>query len=619
MDTNRIVKATWIVDSVKAGKVLDYTNYLLYTKQNTSQSKLNFSTEKNKIPLASAANHVLDYKNEVTQENIQDRDVVNTSGVYSTTCDLNNSEKNKTCIVRNGSHLIVGENSQPSRSCGQDSEINSVTHLKEELQDNSGYLHTGGEAASSCKSFAVDEIRVESPLLFSSNESECENVPLAGVQKANIKQNSSLIFSSGDDPLLGENYDCHLTEMQSLIKVENTLTGQEDKSISETNNLPQQDALKSVSSEDLNDKKFTNRVVSNTQNPNFLTDFYNNSRLHHISTMGALFKDYVGKLQQKSPDLSGKKHFLRWVKNKVDLCSSTIISPEEQSSNSRLVMHIDMDCFFVSVGLRNRPDLVGKPVAVAHARGNRMLGSNRTDPQAEFKLYMQKQKEKQTKENNSKQPQLFNVVNTHEKHDVSRKKEDISDMNEGFEEWNSLDDYQDDATFDTLEASEQMSEDSMKERANNTSSYPLNCSVEDNLTLNKSSLKEVSLPTSNREELHSSSDMEMKSLETTSSTGKIAMKTGAVALDSTSSLSEVASCSYEARKAGVKNGMFLGAALQLCPQLKTIPYDFESYKKVSFQLYDIVARWVLKQSSLFPLFQFPQSLLTLICTWPEYS
>jgi DNA repair protein REV1 len=31
-------------------------------------------------------------------------------------------------------------------------------------------------------------------------------------------------------------------------------------------------------------------------------------------------------------------------------------------------MHIDMDCFFVSVGLRKHPELRGKPVAVTHSR-----------------------------------------------------------------------------------------------------------------------------------------------------------------------------------------------------------------------------------------------------------
>lgn len=32
----------------------------------------------------------------------------------------------------------------------------------------------------------------------------------------------------------------------------------------------------------------------------FLGEFYNNSRLHHISTMGANFKRYVNELREKS-------------------------------------------------------------------------------------------------------------------------------------------------------------------------------------------------------------------------------------------------------------------------------------------------------------------------------
>lgn len=56
------------------------------------------------------------------------------------------------------------------------------------------------------------------------------------------------------------------------------------------------------------------------------------------------------------------------------------------------------------------------------------------------------------------------------------------------------------------------------------------------------------------------------------------------------SLSEIASCSYEARKMGLKNGMFVGKALQLCPDLKTIPYDFEQYKEVALTLYDTIAK-----------------------------
>ena len=56
----------------------------------------------------------------------------------------------------------------------------------------------------------------------------------------------------------------------------------------------------------------------------------------------------------------------------------------------------------------------------------------------------------------------------------------------------------------------------------------------------------------------------------------------------------MASCSYEAREAGVKNGMFLGPALKLCPDLQTIPYDFPGYEEVSNILYDTVASYSLE-------------------------
>jgi hypothetical protein len=39
--------------------------------------------------------------------------------------------------------------------------------------------------------------------------------------------------------------------------------------------------------------------------------------------------------------------------------------------------------------------------------------------------------------------------------------------------------------------------------------------------------------------------------------------------------------------------MFLGAALKLCPDLKTIPYDFEGYQEVAKTLYDTVASYTL--------------------------
>ncbi|KIJ63335.1 hypothetical protein HYDPIDRAFT_92853 [Hydnomerulius pinastri MD-312] len=57
-----------------------------------------------------------------------------------------------------------------------------------------------------------------------------------------------------------------------------------------------------------------------------------------------------------------------------------------------------------------------------------------------------------------------------------------------------------------------------------------------------------------------------------------------------SSTSEIASSSYEARAFGIKNGMSLRQARQLCPEVITIPYEFERYKSLSLQFYTILMR-----------------------------
>ncbi|KAJ5164139.1 DNA repair protein Rev1 [Penicillium coprophilum] len=49
--------------------------------------------------------------------------------------------------------------------------------------------------------------------------------------------------------------------------------------------------------------------------------------------------------------------------------------------------------------------------------------------------------------------------------------------------------------------------------------------------------------------------------------------------------SEIASCNYPARARGVKNGMWMKGALQLCPDLKVLPYDFPAYEDASRKFY----------------------------------
>ncbi|CAH1408060.1 unnamed protein product [Nezara viridula] len=199
------------------------------------------------------------------------------------------------------------------------------------------------------------------------------------------------------------------------------------------------------------------KVAKTASDERFLSEFYNNSRLHHISTMGSIFKQYVNDLRL---DKDHRYPGINELKTYISSTGNLELEEPLEAISSKVIMHIDMDCFFVSVGIRNRPELKGVPIAVTHAKGNR--------------------------------PQPNGNV----------KKEIEAYQNRGYH-------------FD------------------------------------KDKINEMD------------------------------------------SMAEVASCSYEARAAGVKNGMFLGQALKLCPSLKPIPYDFDSYKEVSFDLYNTVARYTL--------------------------
>ncbi len=56
------------------------------------------------------------------------------------------------------------------------------------------------------------------------------------------------------------------------------------------------------------------------------------------------------------------------------------------------------------------------------------------------------------------------------------------------------------------------------------------------------------------------------------------------------SKSDIASASYEARKFGVANGMWVSEAKKLCPDLLVVPYDFDEYRRVSNTFFETVAK-----------------------------
>ncbi|ALC43278.1 Rev1 [Drosophila busckii] len=228
-----------------------------------------------------------------------------------------------------------------------------------------------------------------------------------------------------------------------------------------------------TSPEQKNSSKLNNISANNNSHsartavdPAFLSEFYKNSRLHHIATLGSGFKQYVCELRQAHGNGTFKK--------RAEL-REALPRDVAYTSGKRYVMHIDMDCFFVSVGLRNHPELRGLPIAVTHSKGGSAATDVPVHPQSDRQL----------------EKELFAQRFEHVMHDNNL----VDKVRGGFEK--------------------------------------------------------------------------------------------------KSSLSEIASCSYEARQKGIKNGMFVGQALKLCPELKTIPYDFEGYREVAYALYNAVAQYTL--------------------------
>uniref|UniRef100_A0A9J2PK98 DNA repair protein REV1 n=1 Tax=Ascaris lumbricoides TaxID=6252 RepID=A0A9J2PK98_ASCLU len=107
--------------------------------------------------------------------------------------------------------------------------------------------------------------------------------------------------------------------------------------------------------------KFVERdevTLNAATDPNFINNFYGRSRLHLISTLAQEMRQYVSELRNGSnPQFISRQRLLHLV------CECFESPPEET------ICHVDLDCFFVSVALRTRPDLIGKPVAITHSRG----------------------------------------------------------------------------------------------------------------------------------------------------------------------------------------------------------------------------------------------------------
>ncbi|XP_070367739.1 DNA repair protein REV1 isoform X9 [Equus asinus] len=453
----KVIRPEWIVESIKAGRLLSYIPYQLYTKQSNVQKGLNFTPVcKPEDPVPGPSNITKQLNNRVNHiiKKIETENEVKVNGVNS----WDEEDAN------NGFSFVELEQIFPGRK------QNGIPHHRGSSAVFNGHAHSSNGALKTQDCLVPVGNSAASRLSpDSAQEEEKAEKSSAGFRDRLMQQLQQSVKNT--DALRNP----HRTNSFSLSSLHSNtkINGAHHSTVQGPSSTKSTSSIPTVS-------KAAPSVPSKPSDCSFISDFYSHSRLHHISMWKCELTEFVSTLQRQSSGVFPGREKLKKMKTGRSALvvtdtgnMSVLSSPRHQSC----IMHVDMDCFFVSVGIRNRPDLKGKPVAVTSNRGTGRAplrpGAN---PQLEWQYYQNK---------------------------VLRGKADIPDS--------SLWENQDSAQTNGI--------------------------------------------------------------------------------DSVLSKAEIASCSYEARQVGIKNGMFFGYAKQLCPNLQAVPYDFHAYKEVARTMYETLASY----------------------------
>uniref|UniRef100_A0A8C8VKT7 DNA repair protein REV1 n=1 Tax=Pelusios castaneus TaxID=367368 RepID=A0A8C8VKT7_9SAUR len=463
----KVVRPEWIIESIKAGHLLSYVPYQLYTKQSSVQKGLNFNTIcKPEDPMPGPSNITKELNNRVNCiiKKHETENEIKANGISSW-----NEEDEESAVLG----FMDLEQMFPGRK------QNGIQHHRDSTAIFNGHAHNSTSALQTQDCMVPSGNRVASR--FSPGSVQQEEKTEKGIIDFRDCTMQQLQESSKNTDLLKNPHRTMSNSFSSSTLHSNT-------KINGAHHSTVQGPLSTKSTSVPTHSKATSSSVSRPLECSFISDFYSRSRLHHISTWKCELTEFVNTLQRKNNGVFPGREKLKKLKasrSALMVTDTGNVSVLNSSKHQRCIMHVDMDCFFVSVGIRNRPDLKGKPVAVTSNRGaGRAPLRPGANPQLEWQYYQNK------------------ILNGKAENRIPDK-------------WDSS-----------------IWENSDSAQMNGT-------------------------------------DLDISGL----------------------SMAEIASCSYEARQVGVKNGMFFGQAKQLCPNLQAVPYDFHAYKEVTQTLYETLASY----------------------------
>ena len=306
----RIVKPAWVVDSIQAGKLLPWNAYRV-VEEGVSQKVLGFE---NGSIVSQTNSQRIGYRDQTD------------SGWYT---DQVKGLANQLSLQTNGEQpdVLHSEDQVPGKhdiEPGTKSEISTLKRLDEESQ--------GARRSTQEECRAMTDVNI-----------------IGNVNKVLHPTNKQPQWTDREDfQMVTESTENGNVKRENLEVLQGSV---ESPFSADTEN--EVSAPRALSAEEHNALLLSDPKVwkSTGVNPGFLKQYYEESRLHHLSAWKA---DLKAQLQALAAEKS----------------SSQKAKQKRGPGSRRYVLHVDFDSFFAAVSLRKHPQYVEKPVVVAHGGGS---------------------------------------------------------------------------------------------------------------------------------------------------------------------------------------------------------------------------------------------------------